>query len=104
METGQPDGDRHESLSAISGDSAVLTVVDEFENIYDVPFITVNRIGFGCYVAEVVLSGDDETDLDRIQTALDVATVQGVHAYARVHGEFDTTLIYFTPDLMGALP
>jgi alkanesulfonate monooxygenase SsuD/methylene tetrahydromethanopterin reductase-like flavin-dependent oxidoreductase (luciferase family) len=91
--------DDYVSLTAQTEDTAVLTLVeDEFESIFDVPFITVNKVD-GQFQAEVILSGDPETDLERIQEALDVGTVYGVHAYARVHSEFGHgVLIYFTPD------
>lgn len=98
METGLPDGDRTMSPVATSEDDAVLTVEDDFATVYDAPFITVNRIE-GQYQAEVITSGDRETDLERIQTALDVGTVHGVHPYARVHGEYGNILIFFSPDV-----
>jgi hypothetical protein len=86
-----------------TGDAIVLDVEDDFESVYDVPFITVNKIG-SKYLAEVVLSGDVETDLARVQTALDVGATRGVHAYARVYsdlvyeGTADSILIHFTAD------
>lgn len=77
---------------------------EDFENIYDVPFVTVNRID-GRYVAEVILSGNEGVDQVRIQAALDVGFAYGVHAYARIHSDItyyedDTKsiLIHFTPD------
>jgi hypothetical protein len=93
-------GDDIMSLTAQTEDSGVLTIVeDEFESILDVPFITVNKVD-GQFQAEVILSGDSETDLERIQTALDVGTMYGVHAFARVHSEFGHgVLICFTPDV-----
>lgn len=78
-----------------------LTVVDDFdfdfESVYDVPFVTVNRIG-GELQAEVLLSGMKETDSDRIATALSVGAERGYHAYARVFGDFDNVIIYSSKD------
>ncbi len=71
---------------------------EDFECVFDVPYITVNRIE-GRYLAEVVLSDDETTSLDRIETALAVGREHGVHAYARIHGDYGTVLIHFTDDL-----
>lgn len=90
-------GDDIMSLTANTEDTAVLTVEDDFESIYDVPFVTVNRVN-GKILAEVILSDDRETDLERIQTALDIGILHRVHAYARVHGEYGNILIHFTDD------
>lgn len=76
-------------------DSEVLTEDEDFENIFDAPYITVNRIS-GRYQAEVILSGNDILDQDRIQTALDVGAVHGVRAYANVQGTYGNVLIHFT--------
>lgn len=70
---------------------------EEFESVYDVRFITVNRIGQK-YEAEVVLSGEPLIDEARIQVALEVGRSRGVHAYARKHGLHGSVLIFFTPD------
>lgn len=99
METDSPTGDSPAAIST----SVIDLVEEDFENVYDVPFITVNRID-GQYVAEVMLSGNERTDEVRIQTALDVGFGLGHHSYARVHsdreyeGADDSVLIYFTPD------
>lgn len=82
-------------------EDVVLTVVDDsaeiFESIYDVPFVTVNRVG-GELEAEVLLSGFAEIDLDRISTALSVARGRGFTSYSRVFGDCDNVLIRFTDD------
>lgn len=78
-------------------DTDILIVVDDFESIYDVPFVTVNRVG-GEYQAEVIFSGNEDTDLDRVRTALAVGTERGVRAYARVFGTYGNVMIYFTAD------
>jgi hypothetical protein len=76
-----------------------LTVEDDddldFESIYDVPFVTVNRIGDELQ-AEVLFSGMPDTDADRIGTALSVAGERGYRAYARVFGEYDNVTIHFS--------
>jgi hypothetical protein len=76
-------------------DRHILTVADDFESIYDVPFVTVNRVS-GEYQAEVILSGDEETDHDRVLTALAVGTEHGVRAYARVFGTYGNVKILFS--------
>jgi len=84
-------------------DTGVLAVVEEdFKSIYDVPFVTVNRID-GQFVAEVIFSGNPVIDLDRINTALKVGIEHGVRAYARVFGTYGNVLIYFTDDPLGGL-
>jgi hypothetical protein len=77
--------------------SAVLTVEDEdFKNIFDAPFITVNRIE-GQYIAEVMLSGTVEVDLDRIATALGVGRSEGVRFLSGKLGVFGNNVtIFFT--------
>lgn len=80
----------------------LLTVVDEdFENIYDVPFVTVNRIDDEIH-AEIILSGIDEVDEDRLNTAQSVAREHGFRSYARVFADLyedgDACLMYFTND------
>jgi hypothetical protein len=68
---------------------------EDFEEILDVPFMTVNRIGHE-YFGEVVLSGDDVVDRARVQKVLDTGAEHGQHVYARKHGEYGTILIFFT--------
>lgn len=84
----------------VSEDTDILTAVDEFENLHDASHITVNLIK-GKVQAEVILSGVEEVDQIRIQTALDVGASRGQHAYARVHGVYGNILIYFCPDQPG---
>lgn len=89
--------------AAASEDTGVLTIVeDDFVSVYDVPFITMNKVG-GQYQAEVIMSLDDSTSEARIQEALDVGHVHGVHAYARILGEYNNVLIFFTPDTDGGV-
>lgn len=76
-------------------------VNEDFENVLDVPFVTVNRIN-GRYFAEVIASEDDTVTKARIQQALDVGHTKGVHAFAGKHGTYNNILIYFTPDHMEA--
>lgn len=59
-----------------------LAVEDDYENIYDVPFIRVDRMD-GEFIAEVVFSGIAEIDLDRLMTAQSVCRERGYRAYAR---------------------
>jgi hypothetical protein len=85
---------------------------EDFESIYDVPFITVNRID-GRFRAQVVVSENELVTLDRIQEAIDVGRQHGQHAYARKHGDimyptlagldYGVIDIIFTPDTDGGL-
>ena len=84
------------SIQPLSED-LILTVVDDFESIYDVPFVTVNRVD-GEIQAEVLLSGNTVIDNDRLSTAMSVAAEHGHQAYARVFGDDDNVLLYFTDD------
>ena len=78
--------------------TGILTAVDEeFVNLYDVPFVTVNKVD-GLVLAEVLLSGSREIDRDRVETALSVGREHGVTAYARVFGDYGNVLIYFADD------
>lgn len=93
MDTGSP-ADTYSA--AATEDTGVLTVVEtDFETIYDVPFITVNKVG-GKFLAEVFGSEDERITEARIQEALDVGHMHGVHAYARVWGEYNNVRIFFT--------
>ena len=86
--------------AVVPGDTSTLTVVeteDDFEAIYDVPFVTVNRVG-GELQAEVIFSGIRDIDQDRVDTALSVARERGFRAYARVFGDMQNVLIYFTDE------
>lgn len=78
-------------------EGGILTYVDEeFECVYDVPYVTMNRIG-GEYQAEVVFTGNPVVDLDRVRTAHAVGRDHGVRSYARVFGE-NCVMIYFTDE------
>jgi hypothetical protein len=93
MDTGSPAGTYP---AAATEDTGVLTVVEtDFEAIYDVPFITVNKVG-GKFLAEVFCSDDERVNEARIQEALDVGHMHGVHAFARVWGEYNNVRIHFT--------
>ena len=84
-------------------DTIILNVADDevFENLYDVPFVTVNRVGDEIQ-AEVHLSGDWQTDHDRLSTAQSVAAELGFRAYARVFGDLyedgNVVSVLFTDD------
>ena len=103
MEPGVPGGE----ILPLSEDRDILTVVDvvddddDFENLYDVPFVTVNRVG-NEIEAEIVLSGVVEIDYDRLDTAQAVAAEKGFRAYARVFGDLyedcNVVTILFTDD------
>lgn len=100
MESGSPAG-----VAAVTapGDTGVLIIEDEqFENVLDEPFITVNWID-GKLVAEVVKSPDRDITWSRIQRALDVGHDLGQHSWARKNGDFadmgyDVVTIHFMPD------
>lgn len=101
METGRTAGI---AAATAPGDTGVLTIVDDeqFENVLDEPFITVNLID-GRLVAEVVKSPDKDITWSRIQRALDVGHDHGQHAWARKHGDYadegyDVVTIHFMPD------
>lgn len=80
METSRLSGS---APDAATGDSDVLTVVDEeFRNLYDVPFITVNMID-GWIVAEVQCSENELATQSRIQEAKEVARQYGQRLFAR---------------------
>lgn len=84
----------------LTEDADILTFVDDFESIYDVPFVTVNRIGSEIQ-AEVHLTGVKEIDEDRLNTAQSVAAERGFRAYARVFGDlYDSSVvtIHFSDD------
>lgn len=80
---------------------------EDFENVYDVPFITVNRID-GLYEAEVIFSGDEAVDQARLQTALDVGASYGVYVHAVRPSDYpdddvESVTIHFTADPIGSL-
>jgi hypothetical protein len=94
MKIGDPSS---EKVSAHIRAVGTFAVEGTFQTILDIPFVTVNRID-GEYLAEVMLSGTDEVDRERIETALNVGRANGVTAYARQHGRFgNSVMIYFTP-------
>lgn len=90
----------------------VLDVEDDFVNVYDVPFIVINKVD-GKYIAEVETSDDDLVTQARIEEALAVARTYGQHSYARKHGDIGypelaglfhgVITIAFTPDTDGGL-
>jgi hypothetical protein len=85
---------------------------DDFENVYDVPFIVINRVD-GKYLAEVEFSDNDLVNFARVEEALEVGRLYGQHAYARKHGDIGypelaglfhgVVTIAFTPDTDGGL-
>lgn len=82
MEPAVPSG-----VQPLTEDTDILTAVDDdFENIYDVPFVTVNRVGVELE-AEVHLSGVKEIDEDRLGTAMAIAVERGFRSYARFFGD-----------------
>jgi hypothetical protein len=98
--------------TATEGAVAFDVVEDDFMSIYDVPFITVNRVD-GKFFAEVVASDNESVTLSRVQEALEVGRRYGQHVYARKHGDIvypelagvdnGVILIAFTPDADGSL-
>lgn len=81
----------------IHRDIGVLDIGDEdFENVLDERFMTVNRIN-DKYEGEVILSGNHDIDELRILRVIEVGRARGVHVYARKHGG-DSILIFFTAD------
>jgi hypothetical protein len=101
METGSTAGIA--AATAPGGDTGVITIEDEqFENVLDEPFITVNWVD-GKLMAEVVKSRDRDITWSRIQRALDVGHELGQHAWARKEGDYadmgyDVVTIHFMPD------
>lgn len=75
----------------LSEDTGILTVIDEydgvFQNLYDVPFVLVNRVGDEIHAEIVVTNVDDEIDQDRMMTAHSVAAKLGFRSFARVFGD-----------------
>jgi hypothetical protein len=102
METGST------AAVAADGDTGVLVIEGEqFENVLDEPFITVNWEN-GKLVAEIVKSPDREVNLARIQRAVDEGHKLGQHVWARKDGDYadigyDVVTIHFMPDLEGRL-
>lgn len=111
METSRQTGSA--PVAAAAGDTGVLDVVDEvFENIYDVPFIVVNKID-GLIEAEVEASASEMVTTDRIQEAQEVARRHGQRLWAQTVADieypelegiyFGTITLYFKPDTDGDL-
>ena len=85
----------------------VLTVSDDdhydgvFKNLYDCPFVLVNRVGDEIH-AEVLKSYIDGVTDDRIMTAQSVAGKLGFRIYARKFGDLyeddNTVLLRFSDD------
>lgn len=98
MEPAVPSG----SIAPLTQDVATLAIMEddeEYENVYDVPFVTVNRIkATGQLEGEVLLSRVPEIDLDRVRTALSVGREHGCTSYSRIFGDYDNVLIEFTDD------
>lgn len=98
-------GSQTGSAPVAAGDTDVL--VEEFENLYDVPFIAVNMID-GRIVAEVERGHNDTVTLARVQEAKEVARRNGQHLFARTLGDreypelagvdYGVITLYFTPD------
>ena len=87
-----------------SGETRPLTIVDDDEvvNLYDVPFVLINRLGDEV-IGEVHLSGFDEIDHDRLMAAHSVAWENGGYrAYARhfaeLYEEQNVLLLFFSDD------
>lgn len=97
MDTGSNAGT---APAAASGNSDVLTVVEEeFENIYDAPYIIVNRID-GDIVA--LVEGDPEDGAAtqaRIDTAVEKGEAAGGRFYAAEYGDVGPNFItiFFAP-------
>lgn len=93
--------------AAATWDAGVLDVVETFDNLYDVPFIVVNRIN-GLIVAEVECSDSELTTESRIQEATEVARRHGQRLFARVESDIDypelegidfgSVTLHFSPD------
>ena len=69
------------------------------ENVYDAPYITVNRVD-GDLVAEVAVHPFDEDEtMARIKTAIDVAASEGWKFHAAHGAEFSPgwMRIFFSP-------
>ena len=83
----------------IEADIDVLTVEVEdegFEVLYDVPFVTVNRVPGNLIEAEVWLSGVAEIDFDRLSAALTEGRKHGFVSYSRIFGDDGQVLIQFS--------
>lgn len=98
MEPAVPSGE----IEPLIEDTDILTVVDDydgfFENLYDVPFVTVNR-DLDEIEAEVYLVGvSDEIGRDRIMTACLVARKLGFRCYSRVFGDWGQVMLRYSDD------
>ena len=86
-----------EGYAPISEDIAVLTpqsLEESFENVLDVPFVTVNKIDGQC-VAEVKLSGDEMYDRLRLSRAFQAAAAHGQTGCIQQHGNDGLVYLYF---------
>jgi len=80
---------------------AVIEIADsEYETVYDVPFISMNRAG-ARYEGEVILTGVAETDDARFRELLDVGRAHGQRADTMEQGPYSSVLVYFTADVVG---
>lgn len=95
MDTASPSDGLIPSVGTIEDTDILTAVEEEFECLYDVPYVTVNKID-GEIQAEVIFSGNEVVDLDRIRTALSVGAEHGYRAYARVFGTYHNVLILFS--------
>jgi hypothetical protein len=99
--------------TASGGEEALDAVAEDFENLYDVPFIMVNRIE-GKIEAEVEASDDEAITLARIHEAQEVvrrkhgqhlfASKVGDREYPELQGIYHGVItLHFTPDTDGGL-
>lgn len=83
-----------------AGSLAVVEITDdEYESVYDVRFMSMSmsRVGMQ-YEGEVMLSGDAEVDDARFRELLDIAQIHGQRVGSMEYGQYESVLIYFTPD------
>lgn len=86
----------------LTEDTGVLTVVDDYDGIfrelYDVPFVTVNRV-LDEIEAEVYIAGVPAgIGLDRLMTAQLEARKLGYRCYSRVFGDWGQVIMRFSDD------
>jgi hypothetical protein len=83
-----------------TGSLAVVEIADnEYETVYDVPCVLMNRTRAGMqYEGEVVLSGTAEVDDARFQELLDVGLTFGQKVGSMEYSPYGSVLIYFSPD------
>lgn len=96
MDSAVPSGE----ILPLIEDTDILTVVDDydgiFQSLYDVPFVTVNRV-LDEIEAEVFIAGvSDEIGRDRLRTAHLEARKLGYRCYARVFGDWGQVTMHFS--------